>query len=145
MIRAGSTTTSFGIRLREHLKSSKLNRDSGRKSKLYSSYPHKEASEKDKQRSISIPVGRWDEIGSYIAIGWEKDKSKEIIDLFEWDSTTMCGLENNRNSGCIPKKQERMMVYLFELLLSISLEPSKNISSSPGFETFNSSFARLCE
>jgi hypothetical protein len=41
MIRAGSTTTSFGMRLREHLKSSKLKRDSDKKSKLYSSYPMK--------------------------------------------------------------------------------------------------------
>ncbi len=29
--------------------------------------------------------------------------------------------------------------------LSISIEPSKNISSSPGFEMFNGSFARLYE
>ncbi len=69
-------------------------------------------------------------------------KNKEIKDLFEWASTTMCGLKNNKNPSSIEKKQERMMVYLFELLLSISLEPSKNISSSPGFETFNGSFAR---
>ena len=140
MIRAGSATTSFGVRLREHLKSSKLKRDSDKKSKLYSSYPHEKASEKDKRGSIS--VGRWDDIRSYIGIGWEWEKNKEIIDLFEWDSTTMCGLKNNKNPSSIEKKQERMMVYLFELLLSISLEPSKNISSSPGFETFNGSFAR---
>ena len=143
MIRAGSTTTSFGRRLREHLKSSKLKRDSDKKSKLYSSYPHEEASEKDKRGSIS--VGRWDDIRSYIGIGWEWEKNKEIIDLFEWDSTTMCGLKNNKNPSSIEKKQERMMAYLFELLLSISLEPSKNISSSPGFATFNGSFARPCE
>jgi len=76
MIRAGSTTTSFGIRLREHLKSSKLKWDSDRKSKLYSSYPHEEASEQDNCGSISI--GRWDDIRSYIGIEWEWEKSKEI-------------------------------------------------------------------
>ena len=54
----------------------------------------------------------------------------------------MCGLKNNKNASSIEKKQERMRGYLVELLLSISLEPSKNISSSPGFETFNGSFAR---
>jgi len=127
MIRAGSTTTSFGKRLMEHLKCSKLKRDSDRESNLYSSYPHEDASEKDKRGFRR--KGSWDDIGSYIAIGWEKKESKHIKDLFEWDNTTMCGLRDNRNTASIEKKQERMMVYLFELLLSMSLEPSKNISS----------------
>ena len=142
MIRAGSTTTSFGKRLREHLKCSKLKQDSDKTSRLYASYPHEEASEKDIQRTGIDPIGKWDDVRSYIGIGWERKNSKEIKDLFEWDSTTMCGLENNRNAGSIEMKRERMIVYLFELLLSISLEPSKNISSNPGFEMFNGSFAK---
>ncbi len=34
------------------------------------------------------------------------------------------------------------MVYLFELLLSLSLDQTHNISSNPGFEMFNGSFAK---
>ena len=63
---------------------------------------------------------------SYIGIGWEWEKNKQIKDLFEWDSTTMCGLKNNKNPSSIEKKQERMMVYLFGLLLQLTLDPSHN-------------------
>jgi hypothetical protein len=142
MIRAGSTTTSFAKRLGEHFACSRLKKDADRKSKLYSSYPHEEASEKDKDSSICNPIGRWDDIQSFVGIGWDKKNSKEIKDLFEWDNTTISGLENNRNRMTLEKKQERMMVYLFELLLSLSLDQTRNISSNPGFEMFNGTFAK---
>jgi hypothetical protein len=142
MIRAGSTTTSFAKRFVEHFNCSKLKKDADKKSKLYSSYPNEEASEKDKELSDSIPIGRWDDIRSYVGIGWEKENSKKLQDLFDWDATTINGLERNKNTMTLEKKKERMMVYLFELLLSLSLDQTHNISSNPGFEMFNGSFAK---
>jgi hypothetical protein len=52
------------------------------------------------------------------------------------------GLRNNKNDIEMEKKQERMMAYLFELLLQLSLDPKHNISSNPGFETFNGTFSK---
>jgi hypothetical protein len=140
-IRAGSTTTSFVQRLKEHWKCSKLKKKTDRDSRLYGSYPHEDAAEVDKQRSIFKPKGVWQSIHSYVVVGWDKVKSKELIDLFEWDTETMAGLRPNLNDMEMEKKQERMLVYLFELLLQLSLDPSHNISSNPGFETFNGTFA----
>jgi hypothetical protein len=62
MIRAGSTTTSLAKRLGKHTNSSKLRKVTGRESRLYSSYPHEEASEKDIDESTCSPIGRWDDI-----------------------------------------------------------------------------------
>jgi hypothetical protein len=42
-----------------------------------------------------------------------------------WSSTTICGLE---------KKQEKIIVYLFALILSLSLVPTRNISSNPALK-----------
>jgi hypothetical protein len=140
-IRAGSTTTSFERRLKEHWKCSKLKRKAHRDSRLYGSYPHEDAAEVDRQKSIFTPKGDWQSIHSYVAIGWHKAKSKELIDLFEWDTVTMAGLRKNQNDMEMEQKQERMLVYLFELTLQLSLDPSHNISSNPGFETFNGTFA----
>jgi hypothetical protein len=96
-IRAGSTTTSFIQRLNEHWKCSKLQKKTDRDSRLYGCYPHKDASEDDRQRTIHKAKGEWQSIHSYVAVGWEKVKSKELIDLFEWDTVTMAGLRNNKN------------------------------------------------
>ena len=56
-----------------------------------------------------------------------------IMDRRDVDETKMKIVEITR---------ENMILYLFEMLLSISFEPSKNISSNPGFEMFNGSFAK---
>lgn len=136
-IRAGSTTTSFAQRFKEHLKCSKLRNDTDRDSILYSSYPHT-----DKKLLIDKSKGEWRNIDNYAIIGWDKGKTKDLIDLFEWDDVTMSGLRNNKNVIVMQKKQERMMAYLFELLLQLSLDPKHKISSNPGFETFNGTLAK---
>jgi hypothetical protein len=78
-IRAGSTTTSFAQRFKEHLKCSKLRNDTDRDSILYSSYPHKDATEAYKNLLIEKPKGEWRNIDSDAIIGW--DKGKTIISL----------------------------------------------------------------
>lgn len=101
MIRAGLTTASFAKRLGVHFNCSKLKKGSDRGvSRFYSSYAlNEEASEKDiDASSICIPIGRWDDIRSYVGIGWEKENSKKLQDLFDWDATTINGLERNKNT-----------------------------------------------
>ncbi len=86
MIRAGSTTASFAKRLGGHFNCSKLKKGSDRGvSRFYSSYAlNEEASEKDIDASIRIPIGRWDDTRSYVGIEWEKKNSKkQLQDLFE--------------------------------------------------------------
>ena len=75
-----------------------------------------------------------------MAVGWDKVKSKKLIDLFEWNTETMAGVRTNKNDMEMEKKQARMLVYLFELILQLSLDPSHNIFSNPGFETLNGTF-----
>ena len=78
-------------------------------------------------------------IGAYLM------KDSDSGDMIRAGSTTTYfgkRLREHGNAASIEMKRERMIVYLFELLLSISLEPSKNISSNPGFEMFNGSFAK---
>eukprot|EP00979_Chaetoceros_neogracilis_P013136 scaffold3698_cov269-Chaetoceros_neogracile.AAC.5 len=75
-----------------------------------------------------------------MAIGWDKNQSNMLKELFVWDATTMSGLQRNKGDLLLDKKQERMMVYLFETILQLSLCPAHNVSSNPGFEMFNGSF-----
>ena len=84
----------------------------------------------------------WGDIKTSMAVGWIKDKSRVITELFEWDEVTMTRLEKNRANLTIEKKKERMLVYLFETVLQLSLCPANNISSNPGYEIFNGTFAR---
>ncbi len=49
-------------------------------------------------------------------------------DLFGWDIATMFCLR--KNDIVMEKKQKRILVCLFELLLQLSLDPSHNIVSS---------------
>jgi hypothetical protein len=64
-IRAGSRTTSFAKRLVEHFNCSKLKKDADKKSKLYSSYPNEEASEKDKEFYSNREMGRHPQLCRY--------------------------------------------------------------------------------
>jgi len=141
-IRAGSTASSFVNRLVEHKKASYLKTNMAKQSVMYSSYPNDGASGKDKSEGCCDAKGNWLQVKTSMAVGWEKDKSEELKKLFVWDETTMKGLERNKANFSLEKKQERMMVYLFESALHLCLSPSNNISSNPGFELFNGSFGR---
>ena len=142
LIRGGSTSTSFSQRLHEHSKASNLKSAASKDSRLYGSYPSSDATKEDKQATSCKQMGTWGDIKTSMAVGWVKDKSKVITELFEWDEVTMKRLENNRVNLTIEKKQERMLVYLFETVLQLSLCPANNISSNPGYEIFNGTFAR---
>jgi hypothetical protein len=142
VIRAGSTSSSFLQRQTEHSQCSKLKNASDKDSRLYSSYPNADASAEDKRMAMCPERGEWSHVRSAMAIGWDANKCSEVRGLFEWDEITMACLEQNRSGLTIEKKQDRMLVYLFELILQLSLDGKSNISSNPGFELFNGSFAR---
>jgi hypothetical protein len=109
---------------------------------LYGSYPSSDATIEAKKATPCKQIGTWGDIKTSMAVGWIKDKSRVITELFEWDEVTMKRLEKNRAKLTIEKKQERMLVYLFETVLQLSLCPANNISSNPGYEIFNGTFAR---
>ena len=142
LIRGGSTSTSFSQRLHEHYKASKLTTAASKESRLYGSYPSSDAKAEDKEATPCKQLGTWGDIKTSMAVGWTKDKSEMIKELFEWDEVTMKRLEKNRANLTMEKKQERMLVYLFETVLQLSLSPANNISSNPGYEIFNGTFAR---
>ena len=136
------TASSFVNRLVDHSKASYLKTGAAKQSKIYSSYPNKGATSANRSEGCCDAIGEWNQIKTSMAVGWEKDKSEELKKLFLWDASTMSGLERNKAKLTLAKKQERMLVYLFETVLHLCLSPSNNISSNPGYELFNGSFAR---
>ena len=141
-IRAGSTASSFLNRLVDHRKASLLTSSISKQSIIYSSYSNEQAMIQNKREGCCDAIGSWNQIKTSMAIGWEKGKSEELKKLFVWDESTMNGLERNKAKLTMAKKQERMVVYLFETVLHLCLSPSNNISSNPGYELFNGSFGR---
>ena len=141
-IRAGSTASSFLNRLVDHGKAAVLTNSISKRSVLYSSYPNKRATIQNKSEGCCDARGSWNQIKTSMAVGWDKDKSEELKKLFVWDECIMKGLERNNAKLTMQKKQERMLVYLFETVLHLCLSPSENISSNPGHELFNGSFGR---
>ena len=141
-IRAGSTASSFLNRLVDHRKAALLTNSIPKRSVLYSSYPSKRATIQNKSEGCCDARGSWNQIKTSMAVGWDKDKSEELKKLFVWDECIMKGLERNNAKLTMQKKQERMLVYLFETVLHLCLSPSENISSNPGHELFNGSFGR---
>ena len=138
----GSTASSFVNRLVDHGKALYLKSGIAKQSKIYSSYPNEGATSANRGEGCCDAIGKWSQIKTSMPIGWEKDKSEELKKLFLWDASTMSGLERNKAKLTLAKKQERMLVYLFETVLHLCLSPSNNISSNPGYELFNGSFAR---
>ena len=141
-IRAGSTASSFLNRLVDHGKVALLTNSVSKKSLFYSSYPNERATTQNKSEGCRNAIGSWNQIKTSMAIGWEKGKSEEVKKLFVWDESTMKGLERNQAKLTMAKKQERMLVYLFETVLHLCLSPRNNISSNLGYELFNGSFCR---
>mmetsp|Transcript_37431 Transcript_37431/g.87063 ORF Transcript_37431/g.87063 Transcript_37431/m.87063 type:complete len:89 (-) Transcript_37431:179-445(-) len=57
--------------------------------------------------------------------------------LLHWPSDVLAYVGKVKFPGCVTlhEKQLHMVGYLFELHYDLLLEPSRNVSASPGFET----------
>ena len=91
----GSTSTSYLQRLHEHYKASNLKSAASKESRLYGSYPSSDATIEAKKAMPCKQIGTWGDIKTSMAVGWIKDKSRVITELFEWDEVTMKRLEKN--------------------------------------------------
>ena len=86
--------------------------------------------------------GKWSDLKMVTGVRWAKEDREEVVGLFVWDQNVLQRLEKSKVRGDMLDKQERMVAYLFETVLGLSIAPSKNISSNPSYECFNGSFKR---
>eukprot|EP00979_Chaetoceros_neogracilis_P007781 scaffold1673_cov167-Chaetoceros_neogracile.AAC.10 len=70
-----------------------------------------------------------------------RSKCEPAVNLFAWDAITLSGLDRSKADLHSNKKQERMIVYLFETILQLSLCPEHDVSSNPECVMCNGSFA----
>ena len=142
LIRSGATADSFYNRMKSHYVSSSLNQGRSRRCLIRevssSGYPPQDATKDNQRATCEMQKCYWEDITAPMAISWRKENCTSVTELFDFDTMTIEHLSKNKSKLTIEEKKER---YLFELVLQLCLKPSDNVSSNPGFESFNGKFA----
>ena len=131
-IRSGKVTRrSFSDRHTEHQKAAGKQQTS----KFYTRYPTKD----NKHLSNLTRKGYFDNLIQYVAIGFLNDKEVDSIfkksfddgGLFYTTEDEAAKVEKNKKANMTD-----MVAYLFEMSYDLSISPTDNVSSNPGFESF---------
>ena len=113
-----------------------LTTDQNRKSVLYQSYPN------DNCDDTNLPLksqmkGTFLQLEQLMGMGFERQKMKEVVSLFDWDEEEEheLGLLKGINTrDTLNDKKYRHLCYLSESAYALAVSDTMNISSNPGFE-----------
>ena len=137
-VRTGKAN-SIGKRLKEHRKCADAVVAT---SKFYLAYPTEEAHKK-RGTSRDLVRGRFEHLRPFIALSWKKDMGKQVTELFTWSPNVSkeLGIQTKRQST-VDKKVE-LVTYLVELIYELMLDPNRDVSENPGFETVLRTYAPI--
>jgi hypothetical protein len=141
-IRSGKASTSYADRYGQHEVASELKRPSDRDSKFYVSYPHKKTNESDLKELVDNRICYFGELDCYMSIGYDtvvdQEAKKKVCSLFRWPKSVRTKLSKKHKGENAKILAEQLVIvdYLLEHCSELCLDPAKDISTNPGWETY---------
>jgi len=137
-LRSGKASKTFAERYDQHVTASRLRRNIDLESRFYTSYPSEDADDSFVRNRISY----FTDLDCYMSIGYrDLVETRQILcgnSIFSWNSNILSWL--HRKHGGVTSKifEEQLLLidYLLEHCVELCLEPSKDISTSMGWEKY---------
>jgi hypothetical protein len=132
IIHVGSALAGLKKQFDQHVKASLLKDPKTNEMDVYRRYPHESIA-----NEVPGCKGTFQSLKQLVGVAIDPSKKEDFAALFEWDDIELSASQNLKIKGelhSMVDKNCKHLVYLYEIVLGIAIEPCMNVSGNPGCE-----------